>query len=259
LSPLSADLYALGANIHAVQGNPHSSLQMAEKGLEHDPRHIGCLVQYGVTLFCLNRKVEAEVIFRQILTIDAEQPTAQGYVGHFEVQQGRYDLALPLLRNALRNQPHWALAQKAWRESLRGQYKVYGSVARMYHWVFEVHHWRVFGTLILVCMLIIGIGFFQRMPGFWQGLMITALLGLFAATFILLITVVLLLLYLGITSNIMLFYDRDLRRSITFRPTSPNPEPRQRPQQKTSVWTWVMIIYGILMLLNLLSKGIRKN
>lgn len=253
LNPTDADLFSLGANIRAVTGKPHTSLEMAEQGLQHDPRHVGCLVQKGIILFSLDRKHEAETVLREVLEIDPEQPNAQGYVGYFEVQQGRYDLALPLLRNALRDQPHWGLAQKAWREALRGQYPVYGSVARLKQWLFEVHKWRVFATTVLVCMLFIGIGFHQKMPGFWQGCVISALLGLFAATFLLLFLMTAIQLYLGITSSIMLAWDRDLRRKVNYRPEAPRPVV-QRPPAKLSVVNYIVIAYFVLMLLSGLVK-----
>ncbi|MFT3880116.1 MAG: hypothetical protein QM703_10710 [Gemmatales bacterium] len=243
----------LWRDIRAVTGKLHTSLEMAEKGLQLDARNVGCLVQKGVTLFHLDRKHEAETILREVLTIDAEQPTAQGYVGYFEVQQGRYDQALPLLRNALRDQPHWGLAQKAWREALRGQYPVYGSVARLKQWLFEVYKWRAFSSTVFLCTLVIGIGFHQSMPGVWQGCVISLLLGTFAAAFLLLFVYLALTLYLGITSSIMLAWNRDLRRKVNYQPDTPRPVVKRQPA-KLSVVNYIVIAYFVLMLLSGLVK-----
>jgi tetratricopeptide (TPR) repeat protein len=217
IQPTDPDFYELVSAIYAEKGLLHTSLEMAEKGLEHHPEHVGCLFRRGTCLFDLNHKAEAEVAFRTILTIENEHAPSQGFVGYFEVQKSNYTSALPLLRNALRDNPEWKLAQTAWKESLRGQYPAYGFIASIRHWIFEKHIWRVFASCFVLFGLIV---FLLRRPGV-LGLLevapLVVILGSVLSCGLLLIIFGFTEIYLGLISRILLLTDRELRQSFNWR------------------------------------------
>ncbi len=240
IQPSDPDFYELLSGIHMEQGHINTSLETADHGLEHDTEHVGCLYRRGVALFNLNRKAEAEMVFRHILTIDTEHAASQGFVGHFEMQQSRYAEALPLLRNALRENPDWELAQKAWKESLRGQYSWYGSIARLRQWMFIQYQWQVF---IAVFVVVYPIVFYFSNPGGRSLMTLVSVTAFFSAliTAFLLLTIYLVLTgYLNVASRILLVGDPELRRSFNWR--------EKFKDYRNILYIFVGILLGILIM-----------
>jgi tetratricopeptide (TPR) repeat protein len=131
LAPQDPDVYELLADVHYRQGDLHTALATADTGLKQDAEHTGCLYQRGVILYGLNQRDEAEKTFRKVMRIDAEHTGAQGFLGYFAVQRCDYFSAMPLLRNALREDATWQFAKDAWHEALRGTYWPYRWLARV--------------------------------------------------------------------------------------------------------------------------------
>ncbi|HQR09625.1 MAG TPA: hypothetical protein PLN21_22575 [Gemmatales bacterium] len=251
IQPTDPDFYELLSAIHAVKGHLNTSLKMAETGLAYDAEHIGCLFRLGAALFDLNRKNEAESVFRKILTIEPEHASAQGYVGHFLVLEGKQNEALPLLRSALKDNPEWSLAQVAWKEAIRGRYRWYGMVANLKNLLFNQK--RMEGRVIILVSIgsVVFCFFILLLSGKTDQLLyclaMSILMGLPLAGFLMAILSIAFSLYLAIVSNLLLFHNDDLRRSFTW-----NPIPKELRQIITNhfvlILLWVIIIALIIVI-----------
>lgn len=251
IQPTDPDFYELLSAIHAVKGHLNTSLKVAETGLEHHLEHIGCLSRCGSALFELKRMKEAEEIFRQILTIEPEHAFTQGYVGHFLVQQGQYEEALPLLRHALLDNPDWTLAQEAWKEALRTQNPLYGWLARFKHYYLGKRLWLTFLVLLVISFLLSFSFFDISVEGRFS-------VSVIFAPMLALLGLSLLLFAVGagmqFTSSMLLFLNRDLRRStwLNFRQSFTRRLIALLPFIIIGI---VLIIIGIVLIYKALSKS----
>lgn len=249
IQPTDPDFYELVSAIHAENGHLHTSLEMADKGLEHHPEHVGCLFRRGACLFDLNRRAEADVVFRTILTIENEHAPSQGFVGYFEVQQSNYADALPLLRNALRDNPEWKLAQSAWKESLRGQYAMYGRVARLKQWIFEWHLWRSFFLILLATSFVLSAILYRQLNSLFDLIFSVGPMALLATLGVLVLLFVMLHGYLAIMSTMVMLFDRELRHS-----SSPEPKHTRIEQGNPFSWYITFIIMALIVLIHLIRR-----
>jgi len=210
IQPANADYYELLSAIHSDQGHLKTSLSVAEKGLELDAEHVGCLYRRGVALFALNKKQEAEVVFNNILKIDAEHASTQCYLGQFAVMKGNYAEAMPLLRHALRESPDWSMAQEAWKEALRGQYRIYGWLVR-----FQKHYLgkRLWLTFLILYLIIGPMVFLQYDAKLEVGLPVAIFLGAIFSVVALLGLFLGVIFCLTLLSSILLYWNSDLRKS----------------------------------------------
>lgn len=238
LQPTDPDFFELVSAVHAEQGHHHTSLEMAERGLQYHAEHVGCLSRAGTALFNLKKMKQAEEIFREILTQEPENALAQGYVGHFLTQQGEFKEALPLLRHALHDHPDWSLAQEAWKETLRAQYRLYGWLA----WFKQRYLWKRLWLTYLVLMVITSSLVFASYPVAWDGrLAIAMVLGPALAVVVMLGIIVAVAAGLHFTSSFLLFWNRDLRRSYDW-PTWTNIK-----QEIKGDWLYFLIPIGIIL------------
>lgn len=242
LQPNDPDFFELTSIIHADQGHHDTSLMMANQGLRHDPSHVGCLYRRGIGLYNVNKKPEAEEVFRRILAIDPDHSLAQGFIGHFEVQHGRYANGLPLLRNALRDNPEWVLAQTAWKESLRGQYSSYAIVFRIKQ--------LLFGKFLPITALGLAVILWMIYPWIWQEKAEKSsdrgaeVIMVFAA----MMTAVYSLLsgYLWLASKWLLITNNELRRTIEIRRSTSKSWKLRFVVIALAIWVFIiMLIIGI--------------
>jgi len=216
LQPTDPDFFELVSAIHAEKGHHHTSLEMAERGLQYNAEHVGCLLRAGTALFNLKKMKQAEEMFREILTQEPENALAQGYVGHFLVQQGHFEEAMPLVRHALLDHPDWSLAQEAWKETLRTQNPLYGGLARFKHYYLGKKLW-------LTSLALLAVSFCISFFFFDISVESRLTISLFFAPMLALLGLTLLIFAVGagmkLTSSVLLFSNRDLRRStlLSFR------------------------------------------
>jgi tetratricopeptide (TPR) repeat protein len=216
LQPDDPDYHELLSSIQYEREDFEGSLEQADRGLEYDSQHVGCLYRRALALYTFNRKRDAEAVFRTILTIDAEHAPSQGFIGHLEVGRGRYAAALPLLRHALQETPDWTLVRVDWIIALRGQYLYYGVIARLKQWAYEKYKLRSFAVLNLIVALVMLLFHGPEMHGL-DNIIGCLILGFPLTCVILLLGLPLISFYLGVVSRILLFRDRELRRTFSWR------------------------------------------
>lgn len=210
------DFYELLSSILYSKEEYDASLVQADKGLEYDAQHVGCLYRRALVLYTLNKKRDAEAVFRSVLTIDAEHSNSQGFLGHLEVERGRYAAALPKLRRALRESPDWAMVQNDWKEALRGQYLYYGIAARLKQWAYEKYKLRSIVVLNFIIALLFLIFHSPEMHGL-DNIIGCIVIGFPITCVILLVCMPIVSFYLAIVSRLLLFRDRELRRTFSWR------------------------------------------
>ncbi|MFT3880117.1 MAG: hypothetical protein QM703_10715 [Gemmatales bacterium] len=238
IQPTDPDFFELVSAIHAEQGHHHTSLEMAEHGLQYNPEHVGCLSRAGTALFNLKKRKQAEEVFKQILIVEPENTLAQGYVGHFLVQMGQFEEALPLLRHALQDHPDWSIVQEAWKESLRAQYPFYGWLA----WFKQRYLWKRLWVTYLVLLVITScLVFASYGPDLNVRTAVTVVLGPSLAVVVMLGLIAIVAAGLHFTSSFLLFWNRDLRRSYDW-PTWTNIK-----QEIKGDWFYFLIPIGIIL------------
>lgn len=215
INPEDPDYHDLLASIHYQKGMYRTARRCAENGLAYDPEHVGCLHRRGACLFEEMRLTEAEEVLREVLHIDPEHASSQGFLGHIETNRGNFHLALPLLNNALREYPNWPLAQAAWKESLRGSSLVYGIVARWAKLIDNLQIRLFFTTLSLAWWCILLWCFKSEL---WNFSLVMYLLvcGAFCAVLTIVCIRIVFHLYLDVVSVVLLFRIQGLRQSFNF-------------------------------------------
>lgn len=149
LDPGDPDYYELLSSIHYEQGHYQTSVDTAKQGLEHAPEHVGCLYRVGVALFDLRKRENAREYFTQVLRLEPEHSSAQGFIGYFDAEAGRYQEALPKLSAALREYPQWTFFQTQWKEALKGSYPAYKFAARLRS-ILHVQHPLLFRLVLFI-------------------------------------------------------------------------------------------------------------
>lgn len=217
ISPDDPDYHELLGSIHYEKGMYRTARECAENGLTYDPEHVGCIYRRGACLFEEKRMKEAEVVFREALRIDPDHAGCQGFLGHIENSHGNFKQAMPLLNNALKEYPEWSFIQTAWKESLRGNYPVYGAIARCRLGMDRLSSWPLYLLLYLILTSLIINLLLIRHPLNW--LTIVAALGF--AIFAMMIVVILIALLLDSTLHLMglylFFKSNELRQTMSFR------------------------------------------
>ncbi|MFO0814400.1 MAG: tetratricopeptide repeat protein [Gemmatales bacterium] len=215
LQPTNPDYYELLSSIHYVMGHYQTSLETARQGLEQDAEHVGCLYRAGESLYWLNKKGEARRYFHDVLRLDPEHASAQGFEGYFLAGEGKYRQALPGLRLALREHPEWTFMQTAWKESLRGTYPLYGYVLLVKHWIYEKYTVRSFLLIMVLMACIIWWYSPQQKLSDWPAkLFVSLFAGLFTTAVLLFLLFLVLAIYLQIMSHIIFWRNRELRQTF---------------------------------------------
>ncbi|MDZ7639020.1 MAG: tetratricopeptide repeat protein [Bryobacterales bacterium] len=75
-----------------------------EKALQFDARQPALRREMGFFLLSLDRKVDAQAAFEQVLREEPADPLAAAQLGFLRLEQGQRDVALPLLRTALQTE-----------------------------------------------------------------------------------------------------------------------------------------------------------
>jgi tetratricopeptide (TPR) repeat protein len=217
INPEDPDYHDLLASIHYEKGMFRTARECAENGLTYDPEHVGCLYRLGACLFEEKRLKEAEDVFRESLRIDPEHAGSQGFLGHIENSRGNFQRALPLLNNALREHPDWQFVQTAWKESLRGNYPIYGAIARCRLSMDRLSSWPYYLLLYLSVTSLILYLLMKAHP--LSVLTIIAAMGF--GIFAMIVPVVLFAMMLDSILHLMglylFFKSNELRQTMSFR------------------------------------------
>lgn len=212
LNPTYVANYDLAACILFKQGNYLQSQQVALRGLELQPRHIGCLSRLGYALVETNEVEKAKATFQTILSIDPQNADALGYLGQFAVKEGNYDAAMPLLTQSLQENPHWVKVQDSWKEALRAQYPVYRRLVLIKQQMQDRYFWHIFATVAVIWVVL----YFVLAEG---SLVIRVGHGLLWGCVWTFITVgfldVLVAVSLHMVGRVLILWNKELRRTIT--------------------------------------------
>lgn len=214
LQPTNADYHELLASIHYEMGHYQTSVETAQEGLEHHPEHVGCLYRAGVALFDLKKKAEARRYFDDVLRLEPEHASAQGFMGCYLVEEGRFADALPGLRLCLRENPQWTFMQTAWKEALRGSYPWYGVVARFRQLVFDKYPLRSFVVLLVIMNGMVYLMLDDAKRDHLAANAFVALLASFGVAVFLFLSIQ---AYLSLVSQVILFSNRELRLTFSWK------------------------------------------
>ena len=110
LAPWEADYYSLLASIRFDQRRWPAALEAAERGLELDAEHTGCVNVRAMALVKLGRRAEAGAALGDALSREPEDALTQANQGWTLLEQRQPDKALEHFREALRLDPNleWA-------------------------------------------------------------------------------------------------------------------------------------------------------
>lgn len=212
LNPASVANYDLAACVLFKQGNYVQSQEVALRGLQHQPRHIGCLSRLGYALVETNEVEKAKATFQTILSIDPQNADALGYLGQFAVKEGNFDAAMPLLTQSLQENPHWVKVQDSWKEALRAQYPLYRGMTWIKQQIQGRYFWPLIAGITVVCVVLC----IAQAEG---AVMKRAVLGLAWGCLFSALSVVLLVCFVSVLlelmSRVLVLWNKELRRTLT--------------------------------------------
>lgn len=127
--------YALLAQVHVRQKRWAEAINAAEKGLQIDPEHPGCLNLRGLSLGALGRSDEAGAVLDGVLALDPDDAFGLTNRGWLMLRQSRPQEALESFRAALRLDPTLDWARRGIIEALKARSPLYRVVLRYELWV----------------------------------------------------------------------------------------------------------------------------
>lgn len=210
MNPENLDILDLSSRIYAAKNRYTTALKMAERGLQLDASHTGCLLRRAAALFEMYKAEEAEVTLRQLLALDPNNAEAAGYLGKILTQQGNYKEAGTLLCQALREQPDWGIVQVAWQETLMARFRLYRWLTMMQMEGFVRRPWRTFFVVLLVVCFLVFLSYDGPIE---LRLIVAVFLGVLLGIVVFFGLIAVVGVSLKIISGYLLVSNRELRRS----------------------------------------------
>ncbi len=127
--------YALLAQVYVRRRRWADAINAAEKGLQIDPEHPGCLNLRALSLGALGRSDEAAAVMNGVLALDPDDAFGLTNRGWLMLRQSRPQEALESFRGALRLDPTLDWARRGIIEALKARSSLYRLVLRYELWV----------------------------------------------------------------------------------------------------------------------------
>ncbi|WP_020530039.1 tetratricopeptide repeat protein [Flexithrix dorotheae] len=135
LDPYDANYFLIKSNIAYQKGNWEKSLSFAEKGLEVEAEHVGCINMRAMALVKLNRKKEAAQVMDYALNKEPENSYSHANKGWAKIELGEYNEAMEIFKEALRLDPNNQYAKEGLKESIKGKNYLYRIILNYFLWM----------------------------------------------------------------------------------------------------------------------------
>jgi tetratricopeptide (TPR) repeat protein len=132
LEPRNADFLAMHAGLLLDLDYFPTALDLANRGLQCNPRHSGCANIRAHALRRLGRAEEAKETLRQAVAINPEHATTQANLGWTSIRDRNYAQAAEHFTQALRLNPMDDVAEKGLKTAQRAQNPYVGFLLRMH-------------------------------------------------------------------------------------------------------------------------------
>ncbi|MEM9366133.1 MAG: tetratricopeptide repeat protein [Planctomycetota bacterium] len=133
--PSNPDFLAHRAAIDTRAHAWKEALAAAEKGLQFDPRHVGCNNWRAIALTKLGRRDEASATIDSALAASPENATSHANMGWTQLHGGNAETALEHFKEALRLDPDHGWAREGIIESLKAKNFFYRQILRYMLWI----------------------------------------------------------------------------------------------------------------------------
>jgi tetratricopeptide (TPR) repeat protein len=148
LAPDRPDHYALLAAIRLDLRDWQGALEAAEKGLQADAEHAGCINLRAMALMRLGRRDEAGAALAGTLARDPEDAWSHANQGWVFLQGGERHKALEHFREALRLQPGLDYARAGMVEALKSKNILYALMLRYFLFMARLSHRAQWGIVL---------------------------------------------------------------------------------------------------------------
>ncbi|MEO1052884.1 MAG: tetratricopeptide repeat protein, partial [Bacteroidota bacterium] len=133
--PYSADFFYILAAIHLYKKEWQDALDNANKGLEIEADHLGCLNVRSTALNKLGKKGEAFDTIKEALNQNPENAYTHANHGWGLLERGEHKKALEHFRESLKLNPNFDLAKAGMVEALKAKYPLYKLFLRYAFWI----------------------------------------------------------------------------------------------------------------------------
>jgi tetratricopeptide (TPR) repeat protein len=120
LSPTDADYFAQSANLWNIDGNYHSAIRDARRGLESDPCHLKCECELAYALMFARELNKADQVMKETLIQHPDTSLVHATYGWIAINTSRYRLARTHFLEALRIDPNNRWAEDGLLEAYSG-------------------------------------------------------------------------------------------------------------------------------------------
>jgi tetratricopeptide (TPR) repeat protein len=148
LEPDNPSYFSLLAALCFERRQWPAALEAAERGLQHDPNHVGCTNLRAMALVKLGRGAEAGATIDAALARDPENAVTHANQGWNLLHQGEHRQALEHFREALRLNPRLEWAQLGIVEALKSRHFVYRWLLIYFLWMSRLSRRTQWGIVI---------------------------------------------------------------------------------------------------------------
>ncbi|MDB6023683.1 MAG: hypothetical protein JWQ04_3540 [Pedosphaera sp.] len=148
LNPGDADYLAALSQIQLAERRWPAALEAAERGLEHDPEHVGCTNLRAIALVKLGRKAEAGATIDTALGKNPENSLTHANQGWTLLERGDPKKALEHFRESLRLDPENEWARQGIVEALKARNIIYAMMLRYFLWMAKLRNSAQWGIVV---------------------------------------------------------------------------------------------------------------
>jgi tetratricopeptide (TPR) repeat protein len=148
LDPTDADYLAVLSQIQLDQRNWPAALEAAERGLQHNPEHVGCTNLRAIALVKLGRREEAGATIDAALRKAPENSVTHANQGWTLLEKGESKKALEHFKESLRLNPENEWARQGIVEALKARHFIYAVMLKYFLWMSRLSRQAQWGVLI---------------------------------------------------------------------------------------------------------------
>lgn len=148
LDPNSADNFLVKSHIEYRKKNWTKSLEFADKGLNIDAEHLGCINMRNMALVMLNRKDEAEETIRFALNKNPEDSLSHANVGWTALNRSQINKATESFKEALRLDPDNEYAREGLKQAIKAKFPPYRAILAYFLWMAKMSQKGQWGFII---------------------------------------------------------------------------------------------------------------